>query len=99
MTTVQSTTATPAPEAEPASEFGATVQDAQRLLRRAARCYVFFHVSSKTYGTGIIEIPKRAIATQLKRMDALAPFPVELEDQTLTIGGSAAVSRAERSRQ
>jgi hypothetical protein len=96
-------TANPAPDTEPASEFGATVADAQRLLRRAKYVYVFFRVGPQIWETELVDVPKAVIARKLKRTDALKPFPCELSggssgDAVLLIGASAAIEKAAEAR-
>lgn len=105
MTPAQSPTATPAPaaETEPASEFGATVQDAQRLLRRAKYCYVFVRVGSNLGEVELLDVPKRVIAAELKRRPALKRFPCELYSSpgggwNLMFGTFTAIEAAEARR-
>lgn len=103
-TTVTSTTAvSAASDAEPASEFGATVQDAQRLLRRAKYCYVFVRVGSNIGETELLDVPKRVIAAELKRRPASNRFPCELYSSpaggwNLMFGTFTAIEAAEARR-
>lgn len=63
---------------EDVSEFGRTVEDAERLLRRATRCFVFFKTGLATAETAMWEIPKRVVREELKRRSATDPMPCEL---------------------
>lgn len=72
---------------EPQSEFGATVADAERLLRRAKYCYVFVRVGMHIGETELISVPKSAIKAELKRRNGSKPFPCELYPHAIGDGG------------
>jgi hypothetical protein len=60
------------------TEFGRTVEDAERLLRRATRCFLFFKTGRAVLDTGMWEIPKSTVRAELKRRSADEPMPCEL---------------------
>lgn len=104
MMSAQPTSTTPitAP-IEPATEYGATVADAQRLLRRVKYCCVFFRVGPQPWENEVIHIPKSVVTRKLKYTDALKPFPCELwagsgGELTLLISTSTAIEKAAEAR-
>lgn len=82
------------------SEFGVTVADAERLLRRAKYCYVFVRVGMNLGEVELIDVPKRVIKAELKRRDGSKIFPCELYPRAggdgfnLMIGHSTAIEAA-----
>lgn len=81
------------------SEYGITVADAEKLLRRADTCFVLFATAERASASEMFEIPKRIVRTELKRRSGAALLPCELvNSKTLMFGGVAALAFAARRR-
>jgi hypothetical protein len=79
------------------SEFAATVEQAERLLRKARGCYVSFLVGSDSWCTDLVEVPKAKIRAELKSRNPTRPFPCELKPTGyLWIGNIDAIEAASR---
>lgn len=88
---------------EQPSEFGVTLADAGRLLKKAKRCWIIHKVGSNEK-TAIFAIPKSAVLAEIKFYHGgektIRPSELDLSlsvGPTLIFGGQAAIDRAEAS--
>jgi hypothetical protein len=87
-----------------ASEYGRTIADARRLLRKAKYCTVFFNVSeTSAERRAILRLSKKSVLEQLSKYPAEKVWPCELsfhayDGHSLSFGGYDAVSRADDAR-
>lgn len=65
------------------SEFGATVEDAERLLRKASRCFVFLKTGLATTDSAMWEVSQSRVRAELKRCTAGTAMPCELMPNVL----------------
>lgn len=80
------------------SQFGATVKDAEQLLRKASFCCLFVHTGEDV---ALFEIPKQIVLKNLEYMPRLGPLPCELDfndhrGPKLIFGGVGAIENARR---
>lgn len=88
---------------EPASEFGVTVKDAERLLRRAKFCHVFFRTGPDAGNSEVLSVSKSVMLRMLRTCCSANAMPCELytggtADPVIIFGGVASIEKAAEAR-
>lgn len=81
------------------SMFGTTVEDAERLLRKAKFCLLFVRTSRDGTAAQLFKISKKTALDNLRHMPANSSLPSELDfndhrGAKLIFGGSGAIEKA-----